>query len=80
MKSLNEEALRRAREKICEQFSDATVLEDIATVRMAIEAKLSASESLLNGAVQNKLDALNSVVDLMNLSTSKVRLISLLIL
>eukprot|EP01041_Mallomonas_annulata_P010886 gene10886-22729_t len=72
MKALEQEALRRAREKIVDQFSEPSSLEELSSMKMALEKKLAAADSQLNAAVQSKLDALKRVVDLMDESTTKL--------
>jgi len=76
MQNLTEQALRKARLTIAENFADPDALDGLGVLSFQLEKQLIAAESQLSNAVQSKLDSLKRAVDLMDESTLKLTKLS----
>ena len=76
MQNLTEQALQKARSTIAHNFADPDALDGLAGLSLQLEKQLITAESLLNNAVQSKLDSLKRAVDLMDESTLKLTKLS----
>jgi hypothetical protein len=76
MQSLTEQALKKARATVAENFADPDALDGLGVLSYQLERQLQGAESQLNNAVQSKLDSLKRAVDLMDESTLKLTKLS----